>query len=213
MPLSNQSLPLGIPAFLLTLATVQPGCVNLDPVNDNTKFYIIDPTSEAKEKSSKQDPNHHIYFPKANLPVYLSSSKLTIRQSGTELVFDDAHRWAEPLEDSILRALTNNLCEALPEDWTGSHYPNRRTHAYGYEIQLEIDNFEGRTGNGKEPPSAHFIGSFQIYSQPKYLDSRELKYHQQFKYQTHWPKADPTKLPEALSQLVKQLSTEILNAL
>ena len=198
--------------FPLTLAILLPGCVSLEPVDDNTKFYIIDPTPIETDKVEKANANPHIYFPKVNLPVYLSSSKLTIRQSGTELVFQEAHRWAEPLEDSILRALTNNLCATLPEDWTGSHYPNRRTHAHGYEVQLEIENFEGRTGKEDTPPTAHFIGRFQIYSQPKYLDHRKLEHHQHFHYSAPWPDADPTQLPEALSGLVQQLSQEIYKA-
>jgi uncharacterized lipoprotein YmbA len=185
----------------------------LDPVEDNTKFFIIDPTPVEIDPVEKKDANPHLYFPKANLPSYLSSSKLAIRKSGTEVVFVDGHRWAEPLEDSVLRAITNNLCVVLNEAWTCSHYPNRRTHAYGYEVQLEIDNFEGRQANGDEPSSAHFIGRFHIYSQPKYLDQRKLTYHQQFHYTLPWPDADLAQLPGILSKLVQQLSADIYKAL
>ena len=195
--------------FLLPILSLTfSSCVNLDPIDDNSRFYIIDPTPNEGESIEKSNVHPYIYFPQIPLPAFLSSSKLAVRHSGTELRFYEDHRWAEPLDDSLLRALVSHTRKGLHSNWTITNFPNRRTDERGIEIQIQVEQLEGNISG-----TAHFAGQFYIFSHMENNLDRELQDHQHFHYTTTWNSSEPSDLPGKMSILVQQLSETILQKL
>ena len=197
-------LTLVLPVLCITFTS----CINLEPIDDNTRFYIIDPTPNEGPAIEKTQNNPYIYFQQIPLPAFLSSSKLAIRHSSTELRFVEEHRWAEPLDDSLLRAMVSHIRKGLPKTWNITHFPNRKTDKEGLEIQIQVEQLEGNVAG-----TAHFSGQFQIFSHRENDLDRELLHHQHFHYTTVWNKNEPAELPGKMSILVQQLSETILEKL
>ncbi len=196
------------PLFSLLILTLFPACVDLEPQVDNSRFYILDPTPIGGEPEEHDAAHPSVYFPQITLPSFLTTTKLAVRESGTELKFYENHRWAEPLDDSLLRALVSHIRSGLPENWTITNYPNRRSDAKGYEVQIQVEQLEGNTAG-----TAHFVGQFQLYSNGDELRTRQLEHHEHFHFTTTWQHDEPAELPQKLSILVQQLSEAILKVL
>jgi uncharacterized lipoprotein YmbA len=194
--------------FPILIALLFPACVDLEPQADHSRFYILDPTPIGGEPEKNDAAQPYIYFPQITLPSFLTTTKLAVRESGTELKFYEDHRWAEPLDDSLLRALVSHIRSGLPENWTITNYPNRRSDSKGFEVQIQVEQLEGNAAG-----TAHFVGQFQLYSNSDELRTRKLEHHEYFHFTTTWQYTEPSELPGKLSILVQQLSEAILKVL
>jgi uncharacterized lipoprotein YmbA len=205
---STKSIKRILPFLSSILCLFLSSCVNLEPMDDNTRFFIIDPTPNQREPLEKSSIHPSIYFPQIPLPEFLSTSKLAVIHSGTELRFYETHRWAEPLDDSLLRAMVSHTRKGLPKNWTITNFPNRRTDEKGIEIQIEVEQLEGNVAG-----TAHFAGQFHIFTHMENNLGRQLLHHQHFHYTTTWNSSEPAELPGKMSILVQQLSETILQKL
>lgn len=77
------------------------------------------------------------------LPHYLDRPQLVSYTSGNELKLDDAHRWAEPLEQNFTRALSENLSFLLGTERV-ILYPGRRGVTPDAQVQVEVIRFDAR---------------------------------------------------------------------
>lgn len=79
------------------------------------------------------------------LPKYLDRPQIITRLSPNKIQTADFDRWAEPLEDNVLRVLVENLSHLLWDDhiavfpWAGSTSPN-------YRVSVNIIRFDGQLG-------------------------------------------------------------------
>ena len=107
------------------------GCV-IQPVPDNSRYHILDhPAPLGEERLDIDTQTPHLHIAQIDLPSYLDGKKLAVRKTPTEIEFSETHRWVEPLEDSISRALTSHLRGRLPENWIFTSYPGRRSSSLG----------------------------------------------------------------------------------
>ncbi|MDR2419959.1 MAG: PqiC family protein [Puniceicoccales bacterium] len=96
-----------------------PGCL-VTPVKDTSKFYALGLHSLSEESSSKghEIPEKlpiKIDLQVTSLPSYLRKSQLMIQLSEHEVQFDEFHRWAEPLEEGLMRIILPPLRNAIAE--------------------------------------------------------------------------------------------------
>jgi uncharacterized lipoprotein YmbA len=78
------------------------------------------------------------------LPGYLDRSQIVIRMSENQVALAEWDRWAEPLDENILRVLEQNLVRLLP----GSSYtafPWYDAAGPDYGVAIEIGRFEADT--------------------------------------------------------------------
>ena len=79
------------------------------------------------------------------LPKYLDRPQIITRLSPNKIQTADFDRWAEPLEDNVLRVLVENLSYLLWDDhiavfpWAGSTSAN-------YRVSVNIIRFDGQLG-------------------------------------------------------------------
>ena len=122
------------------LALLLCGCTRSKP----TRFYILtsSPGSEATSHQQLSAEQLVIGVGPIDFPEYLHRPQIVGRTSGHRLELAEFDRWAEPLEQSFARALTENLSGLLATErvvllpWTGGG-------PVDYRITMEVIRFDG----------------------------------------------------------------------
>lgn len=117
----------------LLLAT-SVGCVSLDPKSDPTRFYVLSTPTSAPTPSD--DCARTVLVGPVRLAGGADQPGIRERVSPTEVRFLEWHRWAEPLSQSVPRALITRLARHLPDACVLSF---QRTTPATHTVQLEID--------------------------------------------------------------------------
>lgn len=137
--------------WLIAIIFVLAGCVNLDPVPETTRYFMLDQnlvTAEAPMDTSFDRANgeaFHIMRPV--IPEYLNTPRIFYRTSTGEPRYTSRERWAEAMEDSLPRTLARHLAN-LGGMENISYYPAATANTNATRIQWEIIQFEGIEGRG-----------------------------------------------------------------
>jgi uncharacterized protein len=91
------------------LALALAGCSFLQPTVDPSRFFVLNAVAPPAGSGSQLA----LGVGPLNLPSYLAVTELQVRASATELVRSPVDRWAEPLQDGILRVLAQDLSAVL----------------------------------------------------------------------------------------------------
>jgi hypothetical protein len=76
------------------------------------------------------------------LPDYLDRSQIVTRTAGNELILPDFDKWAEPLDKSFVRVLTEDLSALRPADRFVA-YPAPKPLDADYQLVVEVMQFDG----------------------------------------------------------------------
>ncbi|MEZ5557781.1 MAG: PqiC family protein [Pseudomonadales bacterium] len=96
-----------LPRFLLACAAVAlSACASSPPVS----YFRLDPVPREARTASAHPAV--VTLGPLQFPEYLRRQQMVVRGTGTSLIVDDYHRWAEPLDLATTRALGSSL-EAL----------------------------------------------------------------------------------------------------
>ena len=119
------------------------GCVDLGSgTTQNTRLYVLSPmTADEAPVARRQDSDFALGVGPLALPSYLKRPQVVSRVSDNEIVAADFASWAEPLDRSFQRVLTENLSLLLGTDAVYPH-PWRRTLNPDYRLQLEVMRFD-----------------------------------------------------------------------
>ena len=91
------------------LAVALAGCSFLQPAVDPSRFFVLNAAAPPAESGSQLA----VGVGPLNLPSYLAVTEIQVRASATELVRSPVDRWAEPLQDGILRVLAQDLSAVI----------------------------------------------------------------------------------------------------
>ncbi|UCD32303.1 MAG: membrane integrity-associated transporter subunit PqiC [Desulfobacterales bacterium] len=135
--LHNKWVLLGVVLVMLM------GCGTTEP----SRYYTLSSlTSSGDEMQVFRDAYRlSIEVGPVHLPKYLQRPQIITRLSPNKIETADFDRWAEPLEDNVLRVLVENLAHLLWDDhiavfpWIGSTGVN-------YRISVNITRFDGQLG-------------------------------------------------------------------
>ena len=125
-------------ALILSAMLVMVGC---STGGTPSAFYALQPVQMAAQVEGGAPLV--VGIGPVNLPAYLDRDVIVTRLSPNRLKVNNAHRWAGPLKEEILRILAANLKTACPNvnvrthPWTGDDKPDIR-------FRVTIQNFEGR---------------------------------------------------------------------
>lgn len=121
----------------LAAAIVAEGC--LGPRADQSTYFLL--TSTAVPGEIPAPLSARLGLGPVTLPGYLDRSELVTRVSENQLAVSDIERWAEPLRDNVLRALSQNLVRLLrPNDYVP--YPWYESAAVDYGVAVDLTRFE-----------------------------------------------------------------------
>ncbi len=149
---------------LLTAVLCLPGCSLVpEPKADATRHYVLalapeqTPAAVARE-ISKGKPA--VAIRPIDLPAYLHARKnIVIRRGANEIVYHEFARWAETLEDGVIRIVSERLTA------TGSvsgiaRLPARS--ARDCDLSIRIVECEGVIPSGGGSPAVRFSAEYEI---------------------------------------------------
>lgn len=120
--------------WLVALFALAAGCARTPPA----QYYLI----QSPAATTVGDPDGpRIGLGPVRLPDYLDRPQIVSWSSPTRLKLASRHRWAEPLQQSVARALLAYLAQALPAAQVVP-WPWRGVHAPTHRIAVEVQRFE-----------------------------------------------------------------------
>jgi len=125
-------------SLLLTL--LLGGCINLDPLPDPTRYYVIG--TSASPRLEQRGDGLRIGIREVSLPKYLESSRIALRKGRHELIYLPFERWGEDLAVSAARSIATTL-EAQPGTRYVSLFPWPPVLDHDYVLRVQFAHFEG----------------------------------------------------------------------
>ena len=131
--------------LVLALLLVGPGCLNLEPKTNPTRYYLLGGAWE--KRSTPAEPNGlSIGLRKLNLAAYLESPRMVVREGPHEIRFAEFHRWGEDLPRGINRSVAGYLAAQAAVQRVDV-VPWSRHVEHDYLVQLRVLRFEGVASN------------------------------------------------------------------
>jgi uncharacterized lipoprotein YmbA len=129
------------------------GCASSPP----STFYKLNAITEPQQHLQGQiDENClSLGIGPVTIPAYLDRSQIVTLLSQNKLQLADFHQWSEPLKDSVVRVLTENLSKLLCTEYVIS-FPLQGNRPVHFWISVDISHFEGTFG-GQAKLSARWI--------------------------------------------------------
>lgn len=134
---------LGIIIVLSALWAAQFRCMS----SPSSRFYVLGSLStKGPEVSPPAEAGClSIGIGPIKMPAYLDQRQIVTRSSASELQLAEFDRWAEPLKENFTRVLSQNLSTQLCTK-TVVVFPWRGTIPTDYNIQIDVDRFDGALG-------------------------------------------------------------------
>ncbi len=124
------------------------GCSFLAPQPDPSQYFVLAPITDAEvppTDASMADVS--VGVGPLRFPDYLLRYQIATRVAPNRLVFADSERWAEPIETTFARVLSQNLTRLLRTERVMA-LPMYVATALTYEVPMEVVQFE-READGR----------------------------------------------------------------
>jgi len=115
------------------------GCAASTP----SRYYVLSPLAEGKVASQESCPA--VGIGPIKLPEYVSRTQIVTRTSPNEITLSYFDLWAEPLSDSVPRALAENVARLVCTKEI-VFFPWRPSHAPDYRVEVEFLTMDGALG-------------------------------------------------------------------
>jgi len=135
----NTSMMLILGGFVLVTVTA---CMHLG-TSTSTRFYLLEAMGAAEVISSGklETAQVSIGVGPVTIPAYLDRPQMVTRVDGNELLVNDFHQWAEPLEANITRVMAENLALSVGVQNVHPH-PWARTAAIDLKAAMDVLQFD-----------------------------------------------------------------------
>ena len=125
-------LKAGLAAIAMTTLI---GCSASQP----TQFYTLSGTDAVSEGSTEKPMR--LGVGPVYLPAYLDRPQVVTRSGANRMNVSEFDQWAEPLETTFQRVLTENLSQRLDTDRIAS-LPARRNVSLDRQVEVEVTRFD-----------------------------------------------------------------------
>lgn len=188
----------------LLVSFIPVGCSFLDPKPDPSRFFALaslPPTGQRAQDTAGTNALALGIGP-VKLPGYLDRQGIVTRVSQNRFAVAENDRWAEPLEESFSRVLSQNLSILLQTDRIVV-YPWERNQRPTYQVQVEVLRFE---------PNAEQV--VELWARWNIMDDAKKTISVKESYLTQPARDKSTEASvAALSEVVGGLSKEIAAAI
>jgi len=132
---------------LLIILALVSGCVSAGS-SPQSKFYSLSPLKdkEIPKIASPALKDAVIGVGPLELPAYLSRPQIVTRGGDNELVLAEFNRWAEHLDEAIVRVVSQNLMSIFPESKVFL-YPWGYYVPVKYQVAIEVISIEASLKN------------------------------------------------------------------
>ena len=126
--------------FVVAATLLLGGCINLDPVPDPTRYYVLGTAHASRGELLTE--GLRIGIREVSLPKYLESSRIALRRGTNEIIYLPFERWGEDMGVSAGRSLASTL-----ERQAGTRYvsifPWPTVIEHDYVLRVQFAHFEG----------------------------------------------------------------------
>jgi uncharacterized lipoprotein YmbA len=131
----------------MVILAVISGCVSAGK-SPQAKFYSLRPLKDAQKPKIATPALKDVIIGVGplELPAYLDRPQIVTRGGDNELVLAEFHRWAEPLDEAILRVVAQNLMSIFP-DSNVLLYPWGYYVPVKYQVVMEIISIDAALQN------------------------------------------------------------------
>ena len=201
-----KSIQTRIPPIRLLLGVIAiaflGGCSFLRPHDDPTRFYVLTVPPAATERFADGEfKKLRIGLKPVEVPAYLRTKSMVVRTGTNEIHFAEFDRWAEPLDQGIIRVMKEALSSApnVESVTLNSHGDD----SLDCEVAIRILAFEGvRVESGTS--SIHFAASWEVRAVG--TNSTATKRGRFTANAVVWGGKDYEQLAERLSDAIAQAS-------
>ncbi|MEA3544585.1 MAG: PqiC family protein [Thermodesulfobacteriota bacterium] len=127
-------------SMLLLLCT---SCIQIGSDPQPMHYYLLESMQETPKIYSSKTSGINIELD--GFPDYIDKLQIVTRNSQNGIEFSDAERWAEPLQDNMIRTLRENLALILPERII-SVGPWESSDSDAIKVKLVVNKFHGTLG-------------------------------------------------------------------
>lgn len=147
------------PSLLFAGFLFAGGCQLIpEPAPDPTRFFVLTGPGLPASTTSPQG-TLRLGLKSVELPPYLRSRSLIVRNGRNEIAYEDYARWAEPLDDGIARVLRARLVVTPVVERVYAHpFPFNRER--DFDVSVSVIRCEGT--RGPEGSSARFAAVVEI---------------------------------------------------
>jgi uncharacterized lipoprotein YmbA len=142
--LRKRAFGLWLPAsgFCILLA----GCsIPMPPAQaDPTRFFVLQPAIQAPRGTNKEKPLV-IRIKSVDVPGYLRDKPVAVRRGGNEVRYLDLARWAEPLDQGLVRSLMLGLGSFSDVTVVSRQ---QAVEKWDYDLTIQVVACEGTEGEG-----------------------------------------------------------------
>jgi len=124
---------------LLVLGAL-PAC-SLAPKADPSQFFVLTSASATQASVGDRDLDLAIGLGPVSVPEYLRRPQMVTRAGPNEISYAEYDRWAEPLDNSLVQVLGENLSSVLGGADIALH-PWFSTTQLDFVVQIEVQRFE-----------------------------------------------------------------------
>jgi uncharacterized lipoprotein YmbA len=122
------------------------GCMNLSPMSDPSRFFMLNPLPQSEQSRPDTDKVNSLLLGigPIRFPAYLDRDQIVTRAGQNRFDVSENDRWAEPLEENFTRVLSQNLGILLG----GARivrYPWQTSQRPKCQIEMEVLRFEPNT--------------------------------------------------------------------
>jgi uncharacterized lipoprotein YmbA len=186
-------------------AALLGGCSTFSARPDPSRFFTLSSVPQLQGKAEDQRPSSglSIGIGPVSIPGYLDRQEIVTRVAQNQISLSEYDRWAEPLEESLTRVVSQNVSAMLRAERINA-YPWRTDKKPLYQVEIEVLRFEANTAQ-----EAQLAARWAVRNTGQ-KDS--IRYHE-----TRLMRSIPARTTEAavaaLSEALAGLSREIAEAI
>ncbi len=184
-------------SIIYIVIVILTGCAHTEP----SKFYVLSPIKDTAPPSVLAAGEKYIIgVGPITFPKYLNRSQIIRFSSDNEVVIEEFHRWAEPIEQNFSRVLRTNLSRLLASSYA-IEYPWKRSMNVHFQVVLDIHQFEVGP-DGTVSLNAH-------WSMFNLLKNKKHEIVRTFNYNKRLGETNYSKIVALQSQALENLSQDI----
>jgi uncharacterized lipoprotein YmbA len=129
-----------LPLALLALALA--GCAS----SPEERFYTLAATASAPARVGTAAAGYSVAVGPVTIPAIVDRPQMVLRTGANRVLLAEQSRWAEPLKDSIPRAIAGNLAQLLDDGQVSAYHQGLSSEA-DYQVEIDVQRFESAQGD------------------------------------------------------------------
>ena len=183
--------------FVITLLV---GVLSACSTSPEPRLYILEPMDASR--GNQVDEGLSIVVGPVTLPAHLEHKGIVTHDQRYRVNAAKFDRWAEPLDQNIIRVLCDNLSALISSNQIIA-YPRQIAHDVDYTVRIRITEF------GSNPDGAVVLNAAWMLHDESNAPVNAAK----TRYSVNRRGDDVVALVEAMSEAIEQLSRDISNAI